>query len=149
MAAELRWPTVEQPILDALVAAGGRDVTGEELEAATGIEHVLLLRALRDLKEARYIDAVLVEVDQEDHPVRAVGIRLLEKGLQRSGLWPADDLAAAFLAALERLIEEESDDEERTKLQALRDAATTVGGMALGAVIANAIAYLRGRLGLS
>jgi DNA-binding Lrp family transcriptional regulator len=143
-----RWTSVDQLILNTLAAGDGSDMTDHELEAATGIERVTLLRALRDLKQAGYIEAVLVEVDQEDYPVRAAGIRLLPKGLQQTGVWPPDELAAAFLAALEKAIAQETDDEERTKLQAMLDAAKMVGVMALGATIGNAIGYFRGKLGL-
>ncbi len=144
-----RWPRVEQPILDALASGDGSDMSDEQVEAATGIEHTVVTRALRDLKEAEYINCVLVEADQVDYPLRAAGIRLLPKGLRQAGLWPTDDFGAAFVAALEKAIEHEPDEEERTKLRGAITAVKAVGGMALNAAIANAVGIGKAHLGLN
>ncbi len=123
-------------------------MSDQELQAATGIEEPLLMRALRSLREDGYIDAVLVEPDQADYPVRALRVRLLPKGLRQAGLWPAEDLASAFISALERAIGEEDDPQRRSGLERVPAAAKTVGNMTLNAVIANAIGVGRSHLGL-
>jgi DNA-binding MarR family transcriptional regulator len=143
-----RWEHVEQPILEALAAGDGVSMSDQELHAATGIDDADLMRSLRSLKEDDYIDAVLVQPDQADYPVRAAGVRLLPKGLRQAGLWPAEDFASAFMAALESAIGEETDPQRRSNLERLLNAAKTVGNMTLSAAIANAIGIGRSHLGL-
>jgi DNA-binding HxlR family transcriptional regulator len=139
MAIEQRWPHVEQPILNALASGDGGDMTGEELEAATGIEHVVLMRALRDLKEAGYIEARLTMSDP-DYPIRVWGIRLLEMGLRHTGVWPAsDDFGEGLLAALQQLLDKEPDEEERTKLQGAVTALKALGMVALTSAVSQAV----------
>ena len=106
------------------------------------------MRALRSLMEDDYIAGVLMQVDQEDYPIAADGIRLRPKGLRQANLWPREDLGAAFVAALEKAILEESDEQERSKLEGVLGAVKTLGGMTLSAVIANAVGVARSHLGL-
>jgi hypothetical protein len=136
---EQRWQVVEQPILEALASGDGSSMSDEQLVAATGIEMSDLMRALRSLKEDDYIDGVLTEVDQEDYPVRAAGIRLLPKGLRQAGLWPSEDVGAAFIMALEKAIRDEPNEQERSKLQRARDALKAVGNTTLNTAIATAM----------
>ena len=49
-------PASNSPILDALASGDGGDMSDEQVEAATGIEHIVVMRALRDLKQAEYGD---------------------------------------------------------------------------------------------
>jgi hypothetical protein len=132
------WDYIEQPILDALAAGDGSDMQDEQLQAATRIERVAMLRALRSLKEDEYIAAVLVEVDQEDYPVRAAGIRLLPKGKRHTGLWRAD-WSTRLVEALETAIQNETDETECTKLRTVLAAVKSGVGTALNAVIAHLI----------
>lgn len=141
MTVEQRWPRVEQPILDALAAGdGSSSMRGDEIERVTGLDHVEVMHALRSLKEDDYIDALLVEADQEAYPIMASGVRLRPKGLRKAGLWPAsDDLGEAFLAALEKAINDEPEGEERTRLERVLGAAQAVGKVALSAAVAQAV----------
>ena len=123
-------------------------MSDKELRAATGINEPTLMRALRSLKEDGYIHAVLVQPDESDYPVRAAEVRLLPKGLRQAGLWPAEDLALAFFAELERAIGAELDPERKSNLERVLGAAKTLGNMTLSAVIANAIGVARTHLGL-
>lgn len=132
------WDRVEQPILEAVASGDGSDMSDEQLLAATGIERPHLMRALRSLKEADYIAALLVEADEEDYPVRAVGIRLLPKGLQHTGLW-REDWSTRLVDVLETAIQNETDETERTKLETVRAAVKSGVGTALNAVIARVI----------
>jgi DNA-binding MarR family transcriptional regulator len=143
-----RWERVEQRILEALAAGDGTSMGDQELQEATGLDVPPLMHALRSLKEDGYIDAVLVQPGQADYPVRAASVRLLPKGLRQAGLWPAEDLSAAFCAALERAIGEEADPQKRSSLERVLIAARTVGNMTLSAVIANAVGIGRSHLGL-
>lgn len=148
MADGTRWQRVEQPILDALAAGDGSSMSDVDIRAATGLDEVILLRALRNLKEDAFIDAVLVQVDQADYPVRAANVRLLPKGLRQAGLWPAEELGSAFVAALEQAIAEEADPVKRSNLERVLGAAKTVGNMTLSAVIANAVGVAKAHLGI-
>jgi hypothetical protein len=148
MSAAEHWWRVEQPILQALAAGDGAAMSGQQLVIATGIEEPILMRALRSLMEDDYIAGVLMQVDQEDYPIAADGIRLRPKGLRQANLWPREDLGAAFVAALEKAILEESDEQERSKLEGVLGAVKTLGGMTLSAVIANAVGVARSHLGL-
>ncbi len=121
-----------------------------ELAAMTGIQPQDLMYALRSLREDDFISGSSLEVDQEDYPVAADGIRLRPKGLQQAGLWPTDDLGTAFVAVLDKAIAQEPDEEQRTKLQGVVIAAAkAVGGMALNAAIANAVGIGKAHLGLN
>ena len=82
-------------------------------------------------------------------PAQGGGHPPASKGLRQAGLWPGDDLPAAFVAALENAIEQEPDEAQRTKLQGVITAAKAVGGMALNAAIANAIGIGKTHLGLN
>lgn len=143
-----RWDRVEQPILEALAAGDGSAMHGRKLEAATGIERPLLMRGLRSLKDDDYIDASLMSVGELDDPIEADNIRLRPKGLRHTGLWPSEDLSTALVAALENAIRDEADEQERTKLEAVRGTVKTAAGMTLNAVIANAVGIGRAHLGL-
>jgi DNA-binding MarR family transcriptional regulator len=144
----MHWERVEQPILEALAVGDGTAMGDQQLQDATGLDPPALMRALRSLKEDGYIEAVLVQPDQADYPVRAASVRLLPKGLRQAGLWPAEDLASAFFAALERAIDEEADPQRRSSLERVLNAARTVGKMTLSAVIANAVGVGRSHLGV-
>jgi hypothetical protein len=148
MSAAEHWGRIEQPILQALAAGDGVAMSGQQLAIATGIEEPVLMRALRSLMEDDFIAGVLMQVDQEDYPIAADGIRLRPKGLRQADIWPREDLGAAFVAALEKAILEESDEQERSKLEGVLGAVKRLGGMTLSAVIANAVGVARSHLGL-
>jgi hypothetical protein len=78
-------------------------------------------------------------VGEEDYPIDADGIRLLERGLRQGGVWPSEDFGAAFRSKLEKAIGAATDEQERTKLEWLRDAAKALGGKALNTLIGTAI----------
>ena len=147
MTLEERWSRVEQPILEAL-ATNESAMSGRQLQAATGIELPTVMGALRSLKEDGYIDGVLMRVAEADYPIEADGIRLLPRGLRQTGVWPIEDWAAGFIAALERAIQDEPNRKERTKLERVLEAVKGLGGTTLSAIIATAVGFGAGRLGL-
>jgi len=71
----------------------------------------------------------LTGTDSDDASVPYEGffnLRLTPEGRRRVGQWPTDP-AEAFLAALDRRIDAETDDEARSRLQRAR---TALGGLA-------------------
>jgi hypothetical protein len=148
MTLQQRWEHVEQPILEALAGGDGSSMSSSQLVEATGIETPVLMRALRSLKEADYISAVLLTADEADYPLAADSVRLLERGLRQTRLWPNEDWSAALVAELEKAIQDEADEHERTKLDGVLGAVKTAAGMTLNAVIANAVGIGRVHLGL-
>jgi hypothetical protein len=142
------WDRVAQPILNALAARDGAPMSGAQLEAATGLDKPEMMRALRSLKEASFIDGALMSVGEENYPIEADGIRLLPKGLEHTGQWPKTDWSAVLVAALEQRIREEPDPKERKKLKAVLGAMRAGAGMTLSAVIGNAVAAVMKGIGL-
>lgn len=138
------WETRELLLLDAIAAADDVPIDAEALaETVDGLEHESLMRVLRSLARADYIEAILVEPDQTDYPVRVANIRLTERGKIAVGAWPSDDAAGErFLRAVELLADRETDPVKRTRLQALRDAAQTLGSSMLSTVLSQAASDL-------
>jgi DNA-binding PadR family transcriptional regulator len=139
MDVEMSWQRLEQPILEALAQGDGRSMSGNQLQAIMELETPMLMRALRSLSEDGYIDAQLLTTGETDYPIDADGIRLLPKGKRQAGLWPREDLAAAFLAAFEQAIRDESDDRKRSNMEKALDALKALGVMTLSAVIGQAV----------
>lgn len=145
---QFTWDTRELLLLQAIAEADDVPVDAEELaETVEGLERESLMRVLRGLARADYIEATLVEPDQTDYPIRVANIRLTERGKVAVGTWPSDAAAGeSFLRAVELLVESENDPVKRTRLQALRDAAQTLGASVLSTVLSQAASDLLRRL---
>ena len=147
---QFTWDTRELLLLQAIAAADDVPVDAEELaETVEGLEHESLMRVLRSLARAEYIEATLVEPDQTDYPVRVGNSRLTERGKVAVGAWPSEAAAGErFLRAVEPLVESENDPVKRTRLQALPDAAQTLGASVLSTVLSQAASDLLRHLSL-
>ena len=70
---------------------------------------------------------------------------MLERGRRAVGQWPREDQFDAFMAVVEQQIAEAPSEEERTRLEQVRDAALGVGRDVLSSVLS---AWARGQIGL-
>lgn len=98
-------------------------------------------RALGELAAFGYVEATAA-ARQQSGPLRC---KLTEKAYQQIANWPTgsgDAVAAALLEALDEHIAEASTDEERARLQSLREAARDVGVGALASLLARVAAGL-------
>jgi hypothetical protein len=142
--AEDTWETQEQPILEA-VRAG--EVSGDLLDstsagAAVGLDPIASGWAVQALVEGGYLTGAEAPVGSETF-MGYMGLRLTAEGRRQVGQWPSDP-AQAFLAALDRRIAAEPDDEKRSHLQRAR---TFLGSLATD-VLAE-IAVAAGRAAMS
>lgn len=130
----LAWKEDVRPVLGAVYAA--TSATG----SAFGVDQAAVNEELgRDPKDAT-TDRVLHELERSGYleaSVSATGdmlganvVRLTEKGLQQVAGWPSQDslgMADRLLWVLEERIEQAPTEDERTRLQRLRDAAVGIG----------------------
>lgn len=140
------WATRELPVLEAIAAleaSGDPAATEQELLEATGLDAYSLSIALRALFEGEFLTGV-------NHGLRGSGewhiefVRLLPAGRVAVGQWPSGDPLTAVLAELDVRIHAEGDPVQRTRLEALRAAATEVGKDVLsGVAVALATSALR------
>ena len=112
-------------------------VTSQTVAGAMGREHADVIRTMSELHSADYI-AGETSIDQRTGEIVLEAVHVREKGLQQVAGWPgpADQGAASrLLAELERAIEQADSPEQRTKLERLREAASTVGSRTLAEVL--------------
>jgi hypothetical protein len=138
------WAEREGPLLAELAKREdrGEKTDWADLMEATGLDERATQRSLRRLFDADYLTGHDVTTfGSAEHEL--IGIRLLEKGLRATGVWP-DDGYQAFLAELDAKIEVAAPD-ERSRLERLRDGVIGVGRDVATDLIS---AVLRGQAGL-
>lgn len=133
------WEDREQVLLEAIARAEDEE-DGEPLHSldsrlqdATGLTDRDVQLGLRALYEAGYIAGNTPGINQRIFDM--IGIRLLEKGRRKVGQWPPEDQYDAFLAVLEQRIASASSEEERGRLEQMRDVALGVGRDVLASVL--------------
>jgi hypothetical protein len=135
--AEDTWETQEQPILEA-VRAG--EQSGELLDSAdagyaAGLDETASGWAVQALAEGGFLTGTKSSSGAVPY-VGFINLRLTPVGRRQVGQWPADP-AQAFLAALDRRIAAETDDEKRSHLQRAR---TFLGSLATDVLAEIAVA---------
>ena len=121
--------------------AGEGEVRLEQVIERTGFTSIECQQGLRRVVEASppYIVAHFAALGfSPDNAV--MGIRLLERGLRATELWPSEDASDALLAVIEARLAAADTPEERTALQRARDAIKGLAGETLKQV---AIAYAK------
>jgi len=122
------WDTRESKILDAVASAEtqGVDANNEWLETATGLKQSEVALGLRALYEADYLTGI--DATTMDGPsFYLMAVRLLERGRRTVGQWPSEDPVQLLLQILDARIAEASTEDERSRLEQLRDTALGVG----------------------
>lgn len=109
------------------------DTDSYRLPEATGLESREAESGLRALFDARFTTGT--DVSGFDQVFGLLAIRLLERGRRAVGQWPPEDQYDAFVAVLEQQISDAATDEERTRLDRIRDAAVGVGRDVLTSVL--------------
>lgn len=88
---------------------------------------------MRALYDAGYIAGT--DSSGFDQAFGLMAIRLLERGWRAVGEWPPENQYDAFVAIVEQQIEDSSTEDERTRLEQMRDAALGVGRDVLTSVL--------------
>ena len=87
---------------------------------------------MRNLYEANYITGMDVSTMGDGFDL--IEIRLLERGLRATGMWPSDPYEE-FISVLSEAIAREPDADKRSRLQHVMDAVADVGkGVASGVI---------------
>jgi len=128
------WSNREQMILDAVVRiSDSRDPSSEEIVEATGLTDRAVQSGLRNLFDADYLTGD--DVSSNNLGYQLQGIRLLEKGLRSTGIWPADPYDE-FVRIVQAAIMKQANPVERGKLERLLESLSSVGqGVATGLLI--------------
>ena len=122
----MTWAARERPILESLFELeeeGENRVYSGLVAERTGLPEDQVMRGLVALREAGYYRGETLNGFTQTVIIRP---HLTEKGRREIGQWPADSYDA-LLAALTDRIAREEDATERTKLQRLLDAVTSIG----------------------
>ncbi len=125
--AELTWDSRELPILEEVAAAEAVDqsLTSGDLVERTGITEAQVGRGLAALIDGDFIQAVDVS---SGGGKEFLEIELRERGRRAVGAWPPDVPSfAAFMDAVAAQIESAPDEEAKSKLRRLLEAAGGVG----------------------
>jgi hypothetical protein len=129
--AEDRWYTVAVPILELVHENGGQMhiVNIGQIAAGTGLEPNEVADEVERLCDAGYLTGPLRKMMSggDTRPWFLENSHLGEKGLRVVGAWPSDDPYEALVEILQRQIEETSDPEKKTRLQAFRSSLADVG----------------------
>lgn len=131
------WSTREQPILDAIAELSESGNPGlDRIVEVTSLPHGEVQRAVQSLAEADYLTGL--DVSTMGTGFDLIEIRLLERGLRATGIWPSDPYDE-FVNVLEERLAASTDPAERSRLQRLLDAAIDVGKGAATAVITDVV----------
>ena len=132
------WEPRELVLLDAIAKAEEED--GEPLHSLnsrlrdrTGLTDQDVQLGLRALHEAGYIAGTEQRFSSRVYDL--VNIRLLERGRRLVGQWPADDQYREFVAVIEQHIADAATDEDRSRLERIKDVALGVGREVLTSVL--------------
>lgn len=126
-----RWSRIDMPVLLELARAAESDEGVARIDYIArrhGLRTRDVLRSFDTLKRTGFVDAQL----DPDSGGEYSFIRLSEKGLHTTGLWPTPETALdRMIAALDTIAENSNDEDTRTKAQKfsawLRASGTTVG----------------------
>lgn len=126
-----RWSRIDMPVLRELAGAAESDegvARVDDIARHHGLRTRDVLTSFDTLKRTGFVDAQL----DPDSGGQYSFIRLSEKGLRTTGLWPTPETALdRMIAALDTIAENSNDEDTRTKAQKfaawLRAGGTTVG----------------------
>lgn len=99
-------------------------IDSDRLATELDLPVVAVRRAMQRLHDARYVEGEIAHAIND--LVIYSGVSLGERGLRDIGAWPTDP-TTALVAVLEEVMLETDDPEERSRLEAMRDAALGLG----------------------
>lgn len=133
------WEKRDLPLLESIARAEGQDNSRRPLNSldpglreASGLDEREFQLGLQALYDAGYIAGNARDFGGEFH---LIGIRLLERGRRTVGQWPPEDQYDAFVAVLEQQIAAAGSDDERSRLERVREVALGVGRDVLTSVL--------------
>jgi hypothetical protein len=124
------WMSRDLPVLHAIreleaEAAPGERLRVPQLVERTGFGERDVLKLLLRLQQANYLDGEPVATLQGVHDFRTSG--LTDRGRRAVGQWPSEDPWAALVDLLSRQIEQEQDEDKRSRLVKLREGVLSAG----------------------
>lgn len=130
------WETRELPLLD-VIAADEEDgptyaLPSDEVGQRAGLDPMAAQIGLRELHRAGYIRGV--DVSSHDG-WGLINIKLEERGRRAVGQWPSENGYDELIRLLDGRLASTDEEDERSSLRRLRDAATDVGRGVVSAVI--------------
>ncbi len=137
------WQSRELPILNAipgLEETTTRAVSMDALAMATAheVDYDSLQRGLKALHDGGYVTGQRINRDASHPIIHIEGIGLTAPARRAIGQWPAS-VSQAFIVVLDRAIEREDDEGERSKLERLREIAGKVSQETLTRVLTDVV----------
>lgn len=132
------WEDRELVLLEAIALAEqdlDEPLVSFALPDRTGLEDLEVQRGLRALFEAGFIGGTEAGINQRLFDL--YNIRLLERGRRTVGQWPPENQFDAFVEVVNEKIAAADSDEERSKLERIRDTALGVGRDVLTSVLSS------------
>jgi hypothetical protein len=129
------WEDRELVLLEAIAIAEQEleePLVSYALPERTGLDDIEVQRGLRALFEAGFIGGTQGGINQRLFDLE--NIRLLERGRRTVGQWPPENQFDSFVEVLNERIVSADSDEERSKLERIRD---TVGRDVLTSVLSS------------
>ena len=131
------WARREQPILAAIAdLSSSRNPGLQDIQTATGLTFKDVQVAVQNLLEADYLTGI--DVSNMGVGFELMEIRLLERGLRATGIWPSDPYEE-FVDVVGDAIANESDPVKRTRLEGLLGSLNEVGKGVATSVITDLI----------
>lgn len=143
-----KWSDRDLPVLKAVAAAedaGLDQLDVEELSKDLDMPSMSVARSLVLLHDHGFIGGEPVKVMDPKPCIAIIEPHLLVAGLRALGEWPSDDPYEELVRVLEERINQETNEQERTKLQRVRDDLYLMGKGAAGALLTS---YLQRMAGL-
>ncbi len=135
------WWSLAVPILNHLASIenpGTEVITMGQLAEVVDSNAFSVADEVERLIDAGYMSGNLRQLmtGGDPSPWPLVGARLLERGARVVGMWPPEELYQAMLSILDQQVEQNSDQQTRTRLQNLRSAFMQLGTNTAAAVLA-------------
>ena len=140
------WPACEGPILEAMYWASesGTDLGQAAHDAVPDLPERVLQETLLTLFQDDYLEAHLMKTAGDVPTV--IPTRLMAKGRRAVGQWPSEDLEVELARVIERLEEEETDPERKSRFRRLREALSDAGKDVVARIIAELLKSLGGHV---
>ena len=141
---QTQWERLDLPVLRAIAAdtADQRGTSLHDLASITGFGIDEVARSLENLTDAHYIEAQFLR--GADEIVAVHDVRLRERGMRATGVWPPDEAYQTFLDVIERMAEAEPNPERKSKLRKVGEAVAGLGSEVAGNVIAAVVTRVAG-----
>ncbi len=142
-----KWSDRDLPVLKAVAAAEDAELDQlnvEELSKDLGMPSMTVARSLVLLHDHGFIGGEPVKAMDPKACVAFIEPHLLVAGPRALGEWPSDDPYEELIRVLEERISQETNEQERTRLQRVRDDLYLMGKGAAGALLTSFLQRMAG-----